>query len=68
MDVKLFGRTRAMVLCVGWAPPRLSWKDGHYWGWRRCICLGPLIIFSGIMTEAELIAHAERVSAEMQST
>lgn len=67
MGIKLFGRIRAMILWVGWASPWLSWKDGHYWGWHRCICFGPLIIFSGLMTEAELIADAERGGAEMQS-
>lgn len=60
MDIKLFGRIRGMVMWVGWAPPRLSWKDGHYWGWRHCLVVGPWIAFWGLMTQAEIEADAAK--------
>ncbi|MDY6960279.1 MAG: hypothetical protein SV862_00045 [Pseudomonadota bacterium] len=66
MDLKLFSKTLGLVMWVGWGPPYFSWADGHYFGWRQCICLGPLIIFWGLMTEAEVIADAERVARETQ--
>ncbi len=67
MDIELFGKTFGLILRAGWAPPLFSWEDGHYWGWHHYICLGPFIIFWGPMTEAEIIADAERHGAETPS-
>ena len=49
-----------MIMYVGWAKPWLSYDDGHYWGWRHCLVLGPWIAFWGLMTPAEIEADAAR--------
>lgn len=62
VEFKLLGRIDVMAMHVGWSRPLLSYGDGHCWGWKRCIVLGPLVILAGLMTEAEIIADAERMA------
>jgi hypothetical protein len=44
----------------GWWRPNYSAEEAHFWGWRHCLTIGPVVIFWRPMTETELAADAAR--------